>query len=364
MAYVGIRGLPAQYGGAETAAREIYPRLAARGHQTVVYCRRHSVDPRQKWYQGVRTVVLPSLDTKALDTISASLLALADLVVHDRADLVHAQSVGLAVLFPLFRAFGRRVVVMIDGMDWTRAKWNRAERLYLRLALGLTLRWADQVFVDSPAAQRFCRRQFGLDLPLIEYGTELRDDAGTGALRQFGLEPEKYFLFVGRLIPEKGVHHLIEAYRHVQTGFPLVVVGDNRYQPEYVQRLRDLADERVIFTGPQFGEAFAELCGHCYVYVQPSEVEGTSPVVLQAMGSGRCVVVNGIEENIDTVGDAGLAYFRNDTEDLAALLQELLAKPQWVRALGAAARRRAREVYDWDAIADRFEELFAAVAAR
>ncbi len=361
VALVGTRGLPAEYGGSETAAQEIYPRLAARGHRAVVYCRRHSVNPSQEWYQGVRTVVLPSVNTKALDTITATFLALLDVVAHDRADIIHVHGIGNAALFPFFRLFGKRVVTAVDGMDWTRAKWSLPERAYLRMALYLAVTWADGVYVDSLEAQRLCEGLYGKRFPLIAYGTQFRDGAGTDALRRHGLRPERYLLFVGRLIPEKGVHHLIEAYRRIDTSYPLVVVGDNPYHPEYVQLLRDAADDRVIFAGTEFGEAFWELCANCYVYVQPSEVEGTSPVLLSAMGCGRCVVVNGIPENLDAVGEAGLAYYPNDVADLADVLAELLDKPEWVRRLGFAARARAHELYDWERIVDQHEELFWAL---
>ena len=361
---VGIRGIPAQYGGSETAAEEIHPRLAARGHDAVVYCRRHKVDAAQKWHRGVRTVVLHSVNTKALDTISATFLALLDAVINDRADIIHVHGIGNAPLFPLFRAFGKQVVTAVDGTDWTRAKWNWAERAYLRLALYMAVSWADDVYVDSAEAQRLCQALYGREFPLIAYGTQIRSSAGTQTLKRHGLEPEKYFLFVGRLIPEKGVHYLIDAYRQVETEFPLVIVGDNPYHPEYVQQLKDSADERVLFLGGEFGEAFWELCANCYLYVQPSEVEGTSPVVLSAMGCGRCVVVNGIRENLDTIGEAGLAFFRNDVSDLAGLLRGLLANPKWVRQLGAAAQARARELYDWDRITDQHEQLFWSVLER
>ncbi|MEI6503732.1 MAG: glycosyltransferase family 4 protein, partial [Armatimonadota bacterium] len=228
----------------------------------------------------------------------------------------------------------------------------------------MAVNWADEIYVDSAEAQRLCLSLYGRRFPLIAYGTQIRSGAGTAALERHGLVPNEYLLFVGRLIPEKGVHHLIEAYRHVDSRLPLVIVGDNPYHQEYVQRLRHAADDRVVFVGEEFGEAFWELCANCYVYVQPSEVEGTSPVVLSAMGCGRCVVVNGIQENVDTIGEAGLAYFRNDTGDLADLLQELLAHPAWVARLGAKAQRRAREVYDWDRITDQHEDLFWSLARR
>jgi len=134
------------------------------------------------------------------------------------------------------------------------------------------------------------------------------------------------------------VHHLIDAYRQVDTDLPLVIVGDNPYNPEYVKQLKGAADGRVLFVGTEYGEAFWELCANCYVYVQPSEVEGTSPVLLSAMGCGRCVVVNGIPENVDVIGEAGLAFHHNDADDLAGLLRELLDHPKWVNQLGASAK--------------------------
>ena len=309
-------------------------------------------------------MVLPSVHTKSLDTITATFLALVDVVAHDRADIIHIHGIGNAMLFPFFRACGKRVVTAVDGMDWTRAKWNRLERAYLRLALCLAVHWADEVYVDSLEAQRLCKRLYGRKFPYIAYGTQIRSGASTQALERHGLEADKYFLFVGRLIPEKGVHHLIDAYRQVETDLPLVIVGDNPYNPEYVKQLKETADERVLFVGTEYGEGFWELCTNCYVYVQPSEVEGTSPVLLSAMGCGRCVVVNGIPENVDVIGEAGLAFHHNDADDLAGLLRELLAHPKWVRQLGALAQERVREHYNWDKIADQHEDLFRRVLAR
>lgn len=362
VALVGTRGVTAKYGGSETAAEQVYPRLAARGHEAVVYCRRHMVDPHMRWWNGVRTIVLPSVNTKALDTMSHSFLAWMDMWLNDRADIAHVHGIGNAALFPLFRMTGKRVVGCVDGMDWTRAKWSRLEQVYLRLALDLVVRWSDAVYVDSLAAQRLCRDLYGREFPVVAYGAERREHVGTDLLADFGVSPERYLLFVGRLIPEKGVHYLIDACKAVESELPLVIVGDNPYHPDYVAGLRERADERVRFVGPVFGDAFWQLTSHCYLYVQPSEVEGTSPMLLTAMGQGRCVVVNGIEENLDVIADAGVAFHRNDAGDLAWVLQSLLGRPEVVADLGRAARVRVREEYDWDTIADLHEELFLSVA--
>jgi glycosyltransferase involved in cell wall biosynthesis len=358
VAMLGMRGIPARYGGAETAAAEIYPRLAARGHEAVVYCRRHKVDPGQKWFRGVRTVVLPSIHTKSLDTITASILGLFDVVIHNRADIVHFIGIGNAMLFPWFRLFGKTVVVIVDGMDWKRTKWNRPERAYLRLALWMAVHWANTVYVDSREAQRLCLKLYGREFPYIAYGAQIDRGKGTKTLEKHGLEPEKYLLFVGRLIPEKGVHFLIDAFAKVKTDLKLAIVGDNPYHPKYVQQLRTHADERVLFLGTEYGEGFWELCANCYAYVQPSEVEGTSPVLLSAMGCARCVIVNGIPENRDTIGDAGIAFEMNNVDHLAEILRNIIDHPELVKALGLAAQERVRKHFDWDRITQQHEDLF------
>lgn len=361
VALLGTRGVPARYGGSETAAEEIYSRLAARGHEITVYCRRHKVDPKQSRYRGIRTVVLPSLNTKSLDTLTHSVVSIVDLVVRNRADIAHFHGIGNAILFPFVRLFGKKVVVGVDGMDWTRHKWNRFEQLYLRLSLHLAVKWSDAVYVDSLSAQRFCRELFGSTFPLVSYGAEVHNVPTTAALEKLGLAEERYVLFVGRLIPEKGVHYLVKAFEKVNTDMRLVIVGDNPYHRDYVQGLKSTPDPRILFTGPLYGDGFWELCSHCYFYVQPSEVEGTSPVLLSAMACGRCVVVNGIQENLDVIGDAGVSFAKNDVDALAREMIALLANPDRVHELGQMARTRVQQHYNWDTVALQTEDLYYAL---
>ena len=358
IALLGTRGIPANYGGSETAAEEIYSRLAAWGHDVVVYCRIHKVDPAQKWYKGVRTVVLPSINTKALDTISHSFLAILDVLFHNRADIVHFHGIGNAILFPLLRVFHKKVVVGVGPMDWKRDKWNRLEKLYLRASLNMAVKWSDAVYVDSAAAQRYCSDYFGREFPLISYGAQVHYVTDTSLLEQYRLEKEKYILFVGRLVPEKGVHLLIKAFEQIKTDHSLIIVGDNPYNPQYVSSLKATRDLRIRFVGYVYGDGFWQLCNNCYIYVQPSEIEGTSPVLLSAMGCGRCVVVNGVQENLDVIGDAGLFFEKNDPDDLARVLTELVGQPDRVRELGEAARQRVQQDYSWDTVARLTEQLY------
>ena len=147
IALMGIRGIPARYGGSETAAEQIYTRLSER-HQVIIYCRRHSVNHKQKYYKGIQTIVLPSINTKSLDTITHSFISVLDVISKNRADIVHFHGIGNAIFSPLLRLFGKKVVVGIDGMDWTRNKWNRFEKLYLQASLYMAIYWSNTVYVD------------------------------------------------------------------------------------------------------------------------------------------------------------------------------------------------------------------------
>jgi glycosyltransferase involved in cell wall biosynthesis len=357
IALLGTRGVPARYGGSETAAEQIYSRLSKK-HHIIVYCRNHMVDSRQSEYKGIKTIVLPSINTKSLDTISHSFLSVIDLIFFNRVDIVHFHGIGNSILIPILKLFNKKVVIGIDGMDWERGKWNFIEKIYLRLSLYFAVFWGDKIYVDSLSAQRFCKSKFNKEYPLISYGAEIRNINTVEYLRKFGLEKEKYILFVGRFIPEKGIHNLIKAYELIETDFPLVLVGDNLYNREYVNSLKSTKDKRIIFTGSIYGDGFWELICNCYFYVQPSEIEGTSPVLLSAMGNGRCVVVNQIPENCDVIGESGLYYKKNNPNDLAIVMNELLSSPDLVEKMGEKAKYRVEKKYNWDVIAAQTESLY------
>ena len=356
---LGTRGLPPRYGGRETASDEIGRRLVTLGHDVVVYGRSGNGRREERQYHGIRIVDLPTVRTKGLDSLFHVLLSALDVAVRRERGVVVLSDVGTSIALLLFRLTGHRTVWWVDGPAWERSKWGWLGRSYLRMAAALGIRLADEVIIDSRSAARYYEERFGRSGDYIPYGASVADVDSTDVLEELGLEEDGYVLFVGRLTPEKGVHHLIEAFRGLGTDRRLVIVGDNPYDRPYVHRLRTLADDRVLFAGYRFDDAFAQLMRHCAVYVQPSEVEGTSPVLLTAMGYGRPVVVQGIPENLETVGDAGLSFEPGRVDELAAHLQRLLDDPEAAGAWGAKARARVREVYDWDDIGRRFAEVCA-----
>lgn len=361
LAFIGMRGLPADMpkgagGERETEAKAV--RLAARGHEVVVYCRWHYNRYPDTPFQGVNLVSLPSIPTKNLDTVSHTLLATLDLILRNRADIVNYHGMGNALLLPLLRLGQKKSVVYMDGVDWERPKWGKLARYMLRLAAWLAFRLADVVYLDNQASQQIFAELTGVEALVITLAADLWDSPGHGLLSQFALEPDNYILFVGMLRPDKGVNLLIEAYKSLEIEMPLVIVGDNPDRPDYVQLLKKQADGRVRFLGFVYGQAARQLFSSCYLYVQPSVMEGNSPALMSAMACGRCVVVNGIDQNLETIGDAGLAFSPGDVGDLRKLLADLITNPEKVRAYGQKARQRIEDVYNWDVVVDQLEQVF------
>ena len=361
LAIIGNLGLPADLpkaGGGERGAESIATRLAQRGHHVTMYCRWHyNRHPPSPW-KGVYLNSLPSINTKNLDTPSHTLLASLHVVLKNTADVVVYHGMGNALFAPLLKLGSKKTVVYLDGVDWERPKWGKLARFALKTAAWIAFRMADVVCVDNHASQRVFAECFGKAPLLITLGAELWDPPGSDLLTIFGLESERYILFVGLLKPDKGVHFLIEAYRSVDTAMPLVIVGDCPEEPEYVRSLKNMADDRVIFPGYVYGHAARQLFANCYVYVQPSIMEGNSPALMSAMSCGRCTVVSGIEQNLETIGKAGLSFVPGDVSGLLRILDMLIRDPDRVRALGCEARRRVEQVYDWDVVVDQFEEVY------
>lgn len=364
VAIIGIRGLPPRYGGGETASDELGRRLVERGHDVVVYCRLHNNPaPRPATWNGMRLVHLPSLHTKNLDTPTHILLCVLHLVFRERARIVLLSGVGTSFVIPFLRLFGRKTVMWADGQDWKRGKWGRFARTFLKRSAEFTCKVSDGIVTDTTIAHRFYRDELRRATTYIPYGANIEAVDGVQTLEEYGVEPDRYVLFVGRLIPEKGVHYLIEAFEGLDTDLKLLIVGDSPYTPDYVHKLRSTRDPRVVFTGYLFGDGFKQLMKNCRVYVQPSDVEGTSPVLLTAMGYARPVVVNGIAENRATIGDAGVAFEPGNVAELRSILAEILEDPQRLRELGERSERRVRSHYSWERITDEFEELFDALDA-
>jgi glycosyltransferase involved in cell wall biosynthesis len=365
LALLGTRGVPAAYSGFETAVENIGVRLAGRGHDVTVYCRPHMVEGRYPSYRGMRLVYLPTVRNKYLDTFVHTFLCTlhAALVVRPDAGLYFIA--GNSPWAAVSRALGIPSILNVDGLDSRRAKWPAAAKAYLRWAERNAPRLATVTVTDSRTIQALYREEYGEETVYIPYGCDLEGGDTGQYLRRFGLRPRGYVLFVGRLVPENNAHVLTEAFRGLATDLRLVVVGDAPYAGEYQRELLREPDPRVVFTGYLFGAGYRELLRNACVVVAPTEVGGTHPVIVEAMGTGNCVVVNDHPPNLEVIGDAGVAYPGHEgAAGLRRVLRDLLADPERIQACRERACERARRVYSWDAVTSQYEELARKVASR
>jgi len=371
IAIVGTRGVPARYSGFETCAEQLGSRLAQRGHDVTVYCRSQYVENVGPEYMGMRLVRIPTLKNKYLDSLVHTLLSCLHAATQSY-DLLFMMIVGNAPTAVIPRLAGQKVVLNVDGLDWKRQKWPAPAKKYIQLSEWVATWLPNAVVTDSRIVQQYYRDRYGSVSAYIPYGSEVSPVSAGKTLRQFGLEPHKYVLFVGRLVPENCAHHLVEGFRQLRRtrehrDLKCVIVGDAPYAEEYITRLKESAGPDVLFTGYCFGEGYRELGSNAYAFVECSGVGGTHPALLEAMAMGNCVVVNGTEENLETIGDAGFSY-REATDEasartLAAILQKLLDNPELVAEYREMASRRAKHEYTWDTVTDRYETLFKAMVA-
>ncbi len=358
IAMIGIKALPPKYSGFETAADEIARRLVQLGHQVVVYNRSGLSTHHGTDYHGVQLVTLPTVQTKNLSAIVHSALSTLN-VVFRRVDVVHYFITGTTLFAFLPRLVGMKVVCSVDGTDWQRAKWSWVARAYLRLSERLAAWFCNALISDSREVQDYYKKKYRIDSSLITYG--VRESTGNGRewLDRLGLTPREYVLFVGRLVPENCVHHLIAAFEHIRTDKKLVIVGDDPWGKTYINRLKSTRDPRIIFTGGIYGDGYPELQKNAYCFVLPDEVGGTHPALVEAMGFGNCVLVNDTPSNLEVIADAGFSYRGSENEnDLRRQLQMLIDNPPLVAEYRHKAQGHARNHYTWEHVVRQHEQLY------
>jgi glycosyltransferase involved in cell wall biosynthesis len=365
IAILGTRGIPASYSGFETAVEQLTSRLTERGHEVVVYCRPHVVDPKLRRYKGAELVHLRTVQNKYLDTFVHTFLSAIHAGRVTKPDVALFFIAGNSPLCLITRWASIPAVINVDGLDSDRRKWPAFAKAYLRFAERTAPRWADEAITDSHAVADIYERRYGQQIGVVPYGVTDPGHDGTETLERLGLEPRKYILFVGRLEPENNPHVLVEAFSRIGSvkarEMKLAIVGGAPYADDYIRQVWRTADPRVVFPGYVFGRGYWELQRHAYLFCAPTEVGGTHPVILEAMAAGNCVLVNDHRPNAETVGDAGI-YFSGSTgvADLTAQLERLLANPALVAEYRERALRRA-QMYSWEAVTDQYEQLLTAV---
>lgn len=358
LAILGTRGIPARYGGFETFAEELAARLVTAGHQVTVYTRTHTAVPGVTVHRGATVRRLPALRFKALETLSHTALSCLD-VKRASFDVVLMCNAANAPLLPLLHARGLPVALNVDGLERKRRKWGLLGRGYYRVCELLSARWADALVTDARVIQRYYRRAWKRESAMIPYGGDLPLPEGDDALRRLGLNDAGYILYVSRFEPENNPDTVVAAYRGVPGSTPLVMVGAAPYAATLIRRVRALAreDPRVVLAGPIYGEGYRQLLFHARAYIHATEVGGTHPALVEAMGAGRVVFFLDNLANREVVGDAGVRFSLAGRPALTQVLTEYLGDPKRAECLGAAARARVMAHYRWDDVAAAYERL-------
>ncbi len=352
IAIVGTRGVPANYGGFETFAEELGRRLVDRGHEVLVYCReKHSGDQ----FLGMRLKTLPTIRHKYLETIVHTAISTVHLLTQ-RQDVALYCNAANAIFAWMPRVVGTPVALNVDGLERKRKKWNRVAKAWYRLSEWLATFCPTRAVSDALAIRAYYREEYNAETTFIAYGAEMGKVETRVALDELGLEPERYFLYVSRMEPENNGLLVREAFEQVSTDLKLALIGDAPYADDYIARVRETTDPRIVMPGAIYGQGYKELGSFCFAYIHATEVGGTHPALIEAMGRGALVLFLDTDENREVAGGAGLPF---TAANLTDVMRHALALPGAEQErLRAAAVARVQDRYSWDAVTDEYVALF------
>jgi glycosyltransferase involved in cell wall biosynthesis len=354
-AILGTRGIPARYGGFETFAEELSTRLATRGHDVTVYCRGRF---RKETYRGVTLRYLPTIRHKYFDTIAHTFFSTTQLLKGYDAVLYCNAANAIFTWVP--RIIGIPVALNVDGLERNRKKWNRLAKSWYRMSEWLATWMPNVVVTDAQAIADYYRERYHRNSVMISYGAEIGPVETTEALDQLGLERRKYFLYVSRMEPENNAVLVRQAFEQVATPLKLALVGDAPYAEDYIRQVRDTNDPRVVIPGAIYGQGYRELGSHCFAYIHATEVGGTHPALIEAMGRGALALYLDTPENAEVAGGAGLPFTHGN---LTQVLESMLSMSEEQRdSWRARAVERIRSRYSWDAVTDAYEKLLVRMA--
>lgn len=351
IAILGTRGIPASYGGFETFAEEISTRLARLGHEVTVYCRERHPEPT---YRNVRLRYVPTVRHKYAETLAHTFLSTLDLLAR-RCDTALYCNGANAVFSALPRLFGIPSVLNVDGLERKRKKWNRLAQSWYLISEWLATFCPNVVITDARAIQAYYRQRWRQDSLFIPYGAEVGKVPTTEVLRKLGLEPGRYFLYVSRMEPENHALEVREAFENVRTDMKLAMIGDAPYARKYIQRVRDTSDPRIVIPGAIYGQGYRELESHCFAYIHATEVGGTHPALIEAMGRGALIIYRNTTENAEVAEGVGIPF----EGDLSQKIKHALSLPESERErLRRDAAKRVEERYCWDRVTAAYEQVF------
>jgi glycosyltransferase involved in cell wall biosynthesis len=359
IAILGSRGIPARYSGFETCAEELGKRLVKRGHDVTVYCCRLYCDIKPKRLHGIRRIILPTIRKKNLEKVFYSILCLLH-VTFTKNRIVLMLGLNFPFFFFLPRIFGKIIIVNVDGLEWKRRKWGRLAAKYLLYCEKIVGLLADRVVTDAKYIQDYYLNTYGIDSAYMAYGVENSSIKSQNILKKLGLKKDEYILYVSRFAPENNPLLIREAFDSlVNPSKRLVMVGDSQFDRSYVKQVKATNNPRIIFTGGIYGQGYLELISNAYVYIQATEVGGTHPALVEAMGYGNFILANDVPEHREVLGDAGMYY--QGKEDLIQKIKFLLTNDDVIKKGRTKATEIAKEKYSWEKVTTQYAQLFEAM---
>ena len=361
IAMIGTRGVPAAYGGFETAVEEVGRRLAERGHRVIVYTR--GSERREAEYLGMEIVHLPAVPQKQIETLSHTGLSTLHAVTRRRPDAAFVFNAANSPFVPLLRLRGIPVALHMDGLEWRRSKWGPRGRAYYRWAEQQGVRTADALIADAPGIADYYAHQFGVPTELIRYGAPILETASEDGVRSLDLTPGAYHLVVARFEPENHVLEIVDGYRRSSASMPLVVVGSAPYSADYTQAIRAAAadDPRIRFLGGVYDQDLLDaLYLHAHTYAHGHSVGGTNPSLLRAMGAGTAVIAYDVAFNREVLDGRG--WFFPGSDEIVAQFESSETQPDEARRVGSLNRERARDAFRWEDVADEYEAVATRLA--
>lgn len=357
---LGHKRVPSREGGIEIVVEELATRMAAMGHEVICYNRGgHHVsgkefdnENKRNEYRGIKLRTVPTIDRKGLAAMSSSFFG-AIMAAFSRCDVVHFHAEGPCAMLWLPKLFGKRCVATIHGLDHQRAKWGKFASAYIMLGEKCAVKFADEIIVLSEGVQTYFKDTYNRETKFIPNGVNRPQIREAQLIKEkFGLEKDSYILFLGRLVPEKGLRYLIEAFKQVNTDKKLVIAGGSSDTDAFLEELRTMAkdEQRIIFTGFVQGKVLDELYSNAFVYTLPSDLEGMPLSLLEGMSYGNCCLVSDIDECASVVEDKAVIFKKSDVNDLKAKMQMICYDEKLAAGYKAAAADFICAKYNWDAV--------------
>lgn len=367
IAMLGQKRIPSREGGVEVVVEELATRMVKNGNKVTCYNRGgHHVSGKEydarkiKEYKGIRIKTVPTINCRGLAAMSSSVFA-AIKAAFGKYDVVHFHAEGPCAMLWLPKLFGKRCIATIHGLDHMRAKWGKLASTYIMLGEKCAAKHADEIIVLSKGVKDYFKETYNRDTVYIPNGVNRPEIKGTKEIKErWGLEKDSYILYLGRLVPEKGIKYLVEAFKNVKTDKKLVIAGGSSDTDEFSNELKEMAggDERIIFTGFVQGEPLDELYGNTYIYTLPSDLEGMPLSLLEAMSYGNCCLVSDIEECASVVEDKAIVFEKSNVDDLRKKLQEACDDNEIVENYKKNAADFICEKYSWDDVVEKTMELY------